>query len=147
MLYIALFVRPGETPFPAAILNQPKLAKYIINWNDHPLDIAVVAERNGLIVGAAWGRVFSADDPSYGFIAEDIPEVTVAVVADYRNQGIGGALLQRIEEAYQQANVPALSLSVDQLSPAQRLYFRHGFSIYEESGTAYTMRKLLPGKT
>ena len=147
MLYIALFVRPGETPFPATILDKPELAKYISDWNSRPLDIAVVAERNGTIVGLAWGRTFSTDNPSYGFISEDIPEITVAVLANYRNQGIGRSLLQQLEEAYKQTEATALSLSVDQLSPAKRLYSRFGFSIYEEAGTAYTMRKLLPRKT
>lgn len=146
LLYIALYVRPGETPFPANIMDKPEIAKYITNWNSQPLDVGIVAERNGQIIGAAWGRTFSADNPSYGFIAEDIPEITVAVLANYRNQGIGQNLLQHLEGAYQQTEVTALSLSVDQMSPAKRLYSRFGFSVYEEAGTAFTMRKLLPRK-
>ncbi|MEL7249264.1 MAG: GNAT family N-acetyltransferase [Bacteroidota bacterium] len=95
------------------------------------------------LVGAVWGQLFSAEQPGYGFIDEQTPEITIAIKEDFRAQAIGTLLLQAIEIPYLEMGVPALSLSVDQLSPAIALYLRSGYQIHEEAGTAYTMRKAL----
>ena len=143
MMYEALFVRPGASPFPRDILKRPELAKYIADWGSHPYDQAIVALSNDQLAGAVWGRLFSAEQAGYGFIDEHTPEITIALKADFRGQAMGTLLLQAIEIPYQELGVSALSLSVDQLSPAIQLYLRSGYKIHEEAGTAFTMRKAL----
>ncbi|MEL6659757.1 MAG: GNAT family N-acetyltransferase [Bacteroidota bacterium] len=143
MMYEALFVRPGQAPFPRDILERPELAKYIADWGRHSYDQAIVALSREQLVGAVWGRLFSAEQAGYGFIDEHTPEITIAIKKEFRAQAIGTLLLQAIEIPYLEMGVPALSLSVDQLSPAIALYLRSGYQIHEEIGTAYTMRKAL----
>ena len=143
MFYQALFVRPGEEPYPREIIRHPELQKYYTAWGSRKHDLAIVVEKDQQLIGAVWGRQFSAEFPGYGFIDEQTPEVTIAIQPEFRGQGIGQALLEQIEAAYLQVGISTLSLSVDQLSPAIRLYLRCGYAIYEEAGTAYTMRKVL----
>ena len=47
-------------------------------------DLGFIAERDGQLVGAVWSRYFTADEPGYGFVAEDIPEIGIGVVAGRR---------------------------------------------------------------
>ena len=143
MLYTALFVRPGDAPFPKEIIRRPKLAKYIKNWGSYSFDQAIVAASGDQLVGAVWGRLFSVEHPGYGFIDERTPEITIAIKPAFRGQAIGTLLLHAIEIPYQELGVTALSLSVDQLSPAIPLYLRCGYQIHAEEGTAYTMRKAI----
>ncbi|MFK7907632.1 MAG: GNAT family N-acetyltransferase, partial [Chitinophagales bacterium] len=78
---------------------------------------------------------------SYGFIDEQIPEISMAVKSGFRGKGIGTKLIERISEEYQRLGYSALSLSVDQLNPAKNLYERMGFNFFEENGTGVTMKK------
>ena len=84
----------------------------------------MVAEIAGQGVGAAWHRLLPADDPGYGFVAADVPEVALGVVPDVRGRGIGTALMERLIEAAVASRVRALSLSVQRDNPALRLYER-----------------------
>ena len=56
----------------------------------------MVAEAGGLPVGAAWLRFFPADDPGYGFVSADVPELSIGVAVLWRGRGIGRALLRAI---------------------------------------------------
>ncbi len=69
-------------------------------------------------------RRFRALRPGYGFLSEDIPELTIAVVPGHRGCGVGSALLDAICCL---VKAPAVSLSCDPRNPALRLYVRKGF--------------------
>ncbi len=87
-----------------------------------------------MVVGAAWLRLIQG----YGFVAEDIPELTIAVLPAYRGRGIGTALLtQLIDEAAQ--SFQGISLSVVGENPAINLYRRLGFEIVRPDGASFTM--------
>ena len=45
------------------------LTRYVDNWG-RPGDVAIVAHETGNRVGAAWMRIFTADEPGYGFVDE-----------------------------------------------------------------------------
>ena len=47
----------------------------------------MIALENGFPVGAAWYRVFGADEPGYGFVDEQTPELAIAVVPSKRGTG------------------------------------------------------------
>ncbi|MCE7982405.1 MAG: GNAT family N-acetyltransferase [Caldilinea sp. CFX5] len=144
MLYEAIYVPAGRPKPNRAILREPSLAHYVANWGQQPGDFALLAidQQSGQPVGAAWLRLFSADDPGWGFVDVDTPEVSVALLPDYRGQGIGSTLLGELI-ALVNSRYTALSLSVDPQNPALRLYERLGFVVVGVSGTSLTMRKAL----
>jgi ribosomal protein S18 acetylase RimI-like enzyme len=136
MLYDSIHVRDGQQPPPRSILDEPALAHYLVDFGSDPGDDAHVAlDETGRRVGAAFCRRMDADDPGWGFVAADIPEVGMAVVGDRRGQGIGRRLLVELLERH-----PVMSLSVDKDNVrAIGLYESLGFTTVAEEGTAFTM--------
>jgi GNAT superfamily N-acetyltransferase len=122
MLYLALFVPPGEPLLPRSLLNSPAIARYVDGWGTRPGDTGFIALIDNSPVGAAWLRCFPASDPGYGFVDESTPELSVAVLPAHRNKGIGSALLDRLLDG-----VPAVSLNCDPANPAWLLYLALGF--------------------
>jgi ribosomal protein S18 acetylase RimI-like enzyme len=120
------------------VLAEPMLLRYHEGWG-RPGDGGVVATLDGVPVGAAWYRTFTADEPGYGFVDEKTPELSLAVAPLHRRKGIGEALLrscmvQAREEGYQ-----ALSLSVAVHNRSRMLYQRAGFEKVGEHGDSWTM--------
>jgi GNAT superfamily N-acetyltransferase len=141
MLYEAAYWRPGQRrlPFHSALAD-PKIARYIKGWGRAgDLGLLAVDARNQQL-GAAWYRVFAADEPGYGFVDASIPEVTIAIGSPYRRRGVGGELLSALMEQARRAGFKQLSLSVARDNPARALYERHGFVTVKEDGNALTMR-------
>ena len=77
------------------VLSTPRTARYIAGW-PRDTDLGVIAEADGERIGAAWLRFLPAADPGYGFVASDVPELTIGVAAGWRGRGAGRALLQAI---------------------------------------------------
>ncbi len=123
-------------PDPAAA------AKYVDGFG-RPGDAGVVAAVDGQDVGAAWYRLLPADDPGYGFVAADIPEITLGVASQARGRGIGTALMQRLLDRAVADRIAALSLSVEPDNAATRLYTALGFEPVGESGGSITMLRTL----
>ncbi|MEO1348828.1 MAG: N-acetyltransferase [Cyanobacteria bacterium J06635_15] len=143
MLYQALYVPPGTPPLPRDIVFQPELAKYVEHWGQQgDIGCIAVSVPQHIAIGAAWLRLFTRDNPGYGYIDDNTPELSIAVLPDYRRQGIGTRLLtdlfERADSMYD-----AVSLSVSQDNPALRLYQHFGFEISEQQGDSFTMRRLL----
>ncbi len=90
-------------------------------------------------VGAAWYRVLTGDERGYGHVADDVPELSLAVAAAERGRGLGSRLLAALLDEARAAGLRALSLSVDPGNPALRLYERAGFRRVGESGTSWTL--------
>src|SRR5262249_16910682 len=84
-------------------------------------------DTQGRRLGAAWYRLFPPAHPGYGFVAPDVPELSIRVLAEVRGQGLGDSLLRGLCQCAQQEGYRALSLSVARRNPAQHLYPRHGF--------------------
>ena len=109
------------------VMALPRLRRYFDGMG-RPGDAGVVAvTADGDRLGMAWYRLFSAEEPGFGFIAADVPELAMGVVAEARGQGIGGALLDALLALAREQGFRALSLAVDRQNPAHRLYQRKGF--------------------
>jgi GNAT superfamily N-acetyltransferase len=91
-LYMAIFVPPGQNPLPFSVVNRPELLKYYEKWGREG-DRAFIARVDGAPAGLIWCRLFTRDFHGYGFIAEDIPEVSMSVYPEFRGKGLGTALL------------------------------------------------------
>jgi GNAT superfamily N-acetyltransferase len=112
----------------------PTFQKYVGGF-PRPTDYGLIAERDGAPVGAVWWRYFPSEDPGYGYVADNIPELGIGVVEGLRGEGIGRALLKAI---IADAKGP-LSLSVEDGNPAIDLYRREGFLPVGRVGNATTM--------
>jgi ribosomal protein S18 acetylase RimI-like enzyme len=127
MLYEAAHWSPDRPRMDRAeARTHPRMAHYVDGF-PRPGDAGVVAEEDGRPVGAAWYRLFTADAPADGFVAEDIPEVAIAVVPEARGRRVGTALLTALLERAAADGLPAVSLSVTDANPAKRLYEKMGF--------------------
>lgn len=119
------------------VMDQPELAHYVAGW-PQPCDCGVIAEDQHP-VGAAWLRLFPADDPGYGFVDAETPEVSIGVMLPCRGQGIGSRLLSAVIARARDDGVASLSLSVEADNYARRLYERVGFTTVGTVGGSLTM--------
>jgi GNAT superfamily N-acetyltransferase len=128
------------------VLSAPATAHYIAGW-PRDTDLGVIAEADGAPAGAAWLRFFSAADPGYGFVAPDVPELTIGVAGDWRGRGAGRALLQALAGQARSAGIRQISLSVERRNFARRLYLSEGYQVVDSSDAhSDTMVKdLAPG--
>lgn len=126
MLGEAAVWRPDKaSPTADDVMTDPRYAMYLTGWprqGDHGL----VAEQDEP-VGAAWYRTYTEADHGYGFVSEDVPELSIAVIASRRYEGIGRRLLVGLIDASEAAGYAALSLSVNLANPARGLYESVGF--------------------
>lgn len=139
MLYLAIFVPPGQFPFEKSVIDLPEILKYIENWNDSK-DFGIICFISEKPIGSIWGRLFSNENKGYGFINDETPELTMAIKERYRNRGIGNRLMHRFLQQAKAIGYNSLSLSVDKRNRAFAFYKRIGFAIVYETETSYTMK-------
>jgi ribosomal protein S18 acetylase RimI-like enzyme len=144
MLYEAIYVPKGTLPPPVNIINKPELARYIKNWKIFDdLGFLAVDEKNHKSIGAAWIRLMTKTEPGYGYVDDKTPELTLAILPEYRNLGIGSMLLALLlEEA--DSKYKAVSLSVTRGNPAVKIYYRAGFKTIKTSDTSLIMKRNNP---
>ena len=121
---------------PAALTAD--IEKYVRGYGrcgDH----GIVVEDRGMPVGAAWYRYLTGAMRGYGYIADDIPELSLAVQPRARRMGLGTGLVVRLLADASVQRLPGLSLSVEADNPARRLYQRLGFERVGYADTAWTM--------
>jgi GNAT superfamily N-acetyltransferase len=141
MLYQAIYVGKGETPPAREIVQRPELAQYVQGWGrPHDLGFAAVDETSQAVIAAAWQRLWRGDERGFGYVNEETPELSVAVLPEHRGRGIGTALVTRLLDAAR-TRYGVVSLSVAEENPALRLYERLGFKVVGRSGTSLTMKK------
>ena len=125
MLYQALYVPPGKPLFPRAILDDPDIACYVRGWGRSG-DWGWLARTGETPAGAIWLRQWTGVEKGYGYVSPHIPELSIALLPEYRKMGLGTLMLEKVILTAR-AHFPGLSLSVVESSPARRLYERLGF--------------------
>ena len=133
----AIYV-PLGAPLPSAdVVRESAMAKYVEGWSS--TDLGFIAEASdGACVGAAWLRVLNGDRAGFGYVADDVPELAIAVLPGWRGRGIGGAMLRELISVARSRH-RRISLSVNHANPARRLYERFGFREVATRGDAVTM--------
>jgi GNAT superfamily N-acetyltransferase len=138
MTYEAAFWRAdGPRPDLALALADPQIGRYVDGWGRLG-DVAMIGAVAGRPVGAAWMRRFVARDPGFGYVADDVPEVALAVAEAWRGQGVGTILLRELL-AWAVEREMRVSLSVNYDNPAARVYRRLGFRAVHADADSWVM--------
>ena len=144
-LYQAIYVPEGyEGDVPRSIIcDDPKCRAAYEGFGERSDDRALVVEVDGIVVGACWVR--TTDE--YGHIDDETPSFSISLFEDYRGQGMGTALMERMLDDLREAGYARASLSVQKENPALRLYQRLGFRIVGNGadGTEWLMVRALNG--
>jgi len=112
------------------------LYRYVQNWG-RPGDAGVIAFAGPNPYGAAWFRLFPASAPGFGFVDEQTPELTLAVVPSHRGHGAGAELLEALLERARAQGYSRISLSAE---PGQTGYYeKHGFREHGRDDRTVTM--------
>jgi len=114
--------------------------RYVRNWGRIG-DAGVVAMDGPHAYGAAWYRLFTADEPGFGFVDEKTPELTIAVVPSRRGKGAGKELLDALLDRARTDGFQAIRLSTDERQVPW--YEGFGFETVAQSPHAVTMVKRL----
>jgi GNAT superfamily N-acetyltransferase len=110
--------------------------RYVANWGRHG-DAGVLALDGPHAYGAAWYRLFTKDEPGFGFVDEATPELTIAVVPSRRGKGAGAELLNALLARAREDGYSAVSLSA--ASEQTAFYEQFGFETIREGPHAVTM--------
>ena len=107
--------------------------RYVKNWGRRG-DAGLVAFDGPNAYGAAWYRLFRSDEPGFGFVDEETPELTIAVVPSHRGHGTGGELLEALLAQARTDGFSRVSLSAELGQTG--FYEKHGFhELRREDGT------------
>lgn len=140
MLYESLFVPEGQKPFSREILNDPLISKYVDGWGRDGDFGFIAINHEGKPIGSITARFFNESNKGFGYVDEDIPEIGMALLEEYRGKGIGTALLDKLFKEANTKNIRRVSLSVDPINKvAVKLYQRFGFEEVGMVDTSITM--------
>lgn len=107
---------------------------YVGKWT--PDQGGVIVEEAGRRIGAAWLRNFTADNPGTGYVADEYPEVAIAVAPGNTGKALGKKLMLAVLEQAKEHRKPGVSLCVAEGNErAMKLYEKLG---YEQKGTKHT---------
>lgn len=100
--------------------------RYARRWSED--QGGVIAEEDGTRLGAAWLRNFTSTDPGTGYVADEYPEVAIALAPESTGKGLGRKLMQAVLDMAQVMGKPGVSLCVaDGNDRAKALYESMGY--------------------
>ena len=134
-LYEAIFIPECAAAPPREIIYRPELQVYIEGFGKKAGDMALVAQADNKIVGAVWVRIMN----DYGHIDNDTPSFAISLYNEYRNKGIGTALMVSMLDKIKQAGYRQASLAVQKENYAVNMYKKVGFEIAYENDEEYIM--------
>ncbi len=134
-LYEAIFIPEGVEAPPRNIIELPELQVYITDFGKRPDDICFLAEADGKIAGAVWGRVME----DYGHLEDGVPSFAISLYKEYRGRGIGTALMERMLQELVERGYEKATLAVQKANYAVRMYQKVGFEIVGENEEEYLM--------
>lgn len=133
-LYEAIFIPEGTEKPPKSITQKPELQVYIADFGKID-DWCLVAEVKEKIVGAVWVRIMN----DYGHIDDETPSFAISLYEEYRNLGIGTALMEAMLQFLSKKGYKQASLSVQKANYAVSMYRKAGFEIVGEDAEEYIM--------
>jgi len=134
-LYEAIFIPEGTEPPPKTIITSPELQVYVTHFGELKDDWGLVAEVDGRVVGAVWVRIMK----DYGHIDDETPSLAISLYKEYRDLGIGTAMMKEMLILLKTHEYSRVSLSVQKANYAAKLYLKVGFEIVRENEEEYIM--------
>lgn len=134
-LYEAIFIPEGMQAPPREIIYQPELQLYISDFGKEKSDLCLVAEVDNKIVGAVWTRIMN----DYGHIDNETPSFAISLYKNFRNYGIGTALMKNMLDLLKNNGFNQASLSVQKANYAVEMYKKAGFEVIYENDEEYIM--------
>lgn len=138
-LYEAIYIPEGAEAPPKSMIDKPELQIYTEQFGKDRADYALAAESNGSVVGAVWVRIM--DD--YGHVDENTPSLAISLYKQYRDFGIGTALMKEMILHLKERGCKRVSLAVQKENYALKMYQKAGFKIVGETVEEYIMVKNL----
>ncbi len=133
-LYEAIFIPEGIEKPPKSIIEQQELQVYIVDFGKAD-DCCLVAETKDKIAGAVWARIMN----DYGHVDDETPSLAISLYEEYRNLGIGTALMKAMLGFLKDRGYKQTSLSVQKANYAVAMYRKIGFEVVEENEEEYIM--------
>ncbi|NLT08056.1 MAG: GNAT family N-acetyltransferase, partial [Ruminococcus sp.] len=130
-----IFIPEGAVPPPRDIIMQPELQVYVEDFGSRRGDAGLAAECDRKIVGVIWSRIMN----DYGHIDDDTPSLAISLYKEYRNSGIGTALLREMKELLKKMGYRQVSLAVQKENYAVRMYRKAGFETVSENDEEFIM--------
>ena len=137
-LYEAVFQRDENNLIPREVIEEPEVKVYIEGFGK-PDDLCLVAEVEGIIVGAVWTRILCGETKGFGNIDNETPEFAISIYKEYRGKGIGTSLMKAMIELLKEHGYKKTSLAVQKDNYAVQMYKDVGFSIIGENEEEYLM--------
>ena len=138
-LYEAVFIPEGCEPVSRDVVRIPGINVYIDSFGSKEGDYCLVADLNGSVIGAVWVRILAGSIRGYGNVDDRTPEFAISLLKEYRNQGIGTLLMQKMIEYLKRQGYAQTSLSVQKKNYAAKMYLKLGFEIIHENEEDYLM--------
>ena len=132
-LYEAIFLPEGVLAPPRDIIKQPELQVYMENFGSRKGDYGLVAEVDKKLVGAVWVRIMQ----DYG--DEETPSLAISLYKDYRSCGIGTEMMKQMLRLLKKEGYKQVSLSVQKVNYAAKMYESLGFETVDENEEEYIM--------
>lgn len=134
-LYEAIFIPEGISAPAKSIIKSPELQVYVTDFGKKKGDMGLVAEVDKKVVGAVWVRIMN----DYGHIDDDTPSFAISLYKEYRNSGIGTALMKEMLCLLKQQGYKQSSLAVQKANYAVKMYRNVGFEVIDENDEEYIM--------
>ena len=133
-LYEAIYIPEGTEKPPKSIIEQPELQVYIADFGKAD-DWCLVVEVKEKIVGAVWVRIMN----DYGHIDDKTPSLAISLYEEYRNLGLGTALMKTMLQVLKNKGYMQVSLSVQKVNYTVNMYRKLGFETVKENEEEYIM--------
>jgi len=137
-LYEAIFQRDENNLLAKDVIKSPELSVFIDDFGK-PDDYCLIAETNGKVVGAVWTRILIGEVKGFGNIDDKTPEFAISLIKEYRNKGIGTALMRNMLLLLKKHGYKRTSLAVQKDNYAVKMYKAIGFEIVAELEQEYLM--------
>ena len=133
-LYEAIFIPEGVQAPSKDIIEHPDLQIYVADFGKKD-DVCYVADFDGKVVGAVWTRIIN----DYGHVDDTTPSLSISLLKEYRNLGIGTELMKQILLTLNEREYKQVSLSVQKINYAVSMYKKAGFEVVRENEEDYVM--------